>query len=156
MIAILEEIDMEKRSSKPDLKSVSVKMGQNRKGEISLELPNMFFPCGEKLSAPKKWQLSHCTVVQNLSLCWAACSQPKSIRTWALAAVPGHSGKRACGIAAEGKEGFSSIQGGSYTELRPSGGTFLGLNDTSEVYHQSPEKNGSIQSVFACLCFLCV
>lgn len=59
-------------------------MSQNRKGEVSLEFPSMFFPCGEKLSAPKKGQLSHCTVVQNLSLCWTACSQPKTIHSRAL------------------------------------------------------------------------
>lgn len=59
-------------------------MSQNRKGEVSLELPSMFFPCGEKLSAPKKGQLSYCTVVQNLSLCWTACSQPKTIHSRAL------------------------------------------------------------------------
>lgn len=52
--AILEEIDMEKKSSEPDLKSIYVKMSQNRKGEVSLELPSMFFPCGEKLSAQRK------------------------------------------------------------------------------------------------------
>lgn len=137
-----------KKFSEPDLKSIYVKMSQNRKGEVSLELPSMFFPCGEKLSAPKKGQLSHCTVVQNLSLCWTTCSQAKTIRSWALPAVPGHSGKHACGIAAEGEEGSSSIWGDSHTELWPSGGTSLGLNSTCEVYHQSPEKNGSIQSVF--------
>lgn len=122
-------------------------MSQNQKEEVSLELPSMLFPLRGKLSTPKKGQLSHCTVMQNLWLCWTACSQPKSIRIWAPAAVPGHLEKHACGIAAGGREG-SSVQVDSPTELWQSGGTSLVLNDTCEIYHQSLEQNGSIQSVF--------
>lgn len=60
----------------------------------------------------------------------------------------GHSEKHACDIAAGEREGSFSIQVDSPTELWQSGGTSLGWNDTCEVYHQSPEKNGLIQSVF--------
>lgn len=61
----------------------------------------MFFPFWGELSAPKKGQLSHCTVMQNL---WLLDSL---FPTQELAAVSCYS-ENYCGIAAGGREGCSS------------------------------------------------
>lgn len=147
-IAFLQETDMGKRSSKPDLKSISAKMSQNPKKRSIIRTSYHVFPfLGKTVNPKERAAVSPCCYGEPVTLL-DSLFLTEEHPDLGICCCSGHSEKHACDIAAREREGSFSIQVDSPTELWQSGGTSLGLNDTCEVYHQSPEKNVLIQSVF--------